>query len=269
MFYWIARLSDGLPAAVLAGFLSLLMVAFTWAGIILFRPFVSAWLRRQGGRNELVNSAAAGFSLYYGLLLGLLSVAAYQSSNEVEDAVTREASTLAALYRSCEAYPEPLRGDLQTLLRDYTLYVINKDWPAHQQRFVPMGGENRLLAFRRQLLSFEPQSKTQEIAQEANVQELAKLMSAREQRLAGVSTSIPGTLWYAVWIGAVVNILLIWLLDMRLTLHLFLGGLISFFLGVMIFIIYTMDEPLQGDVRVSPGPYARAYEMVMKWDEPG
>jgi hypothetical protein len=36
-----------------------------------------------------------------------------------------------------------------------------------------MGSENRLLAFRRQLLSFEPQSKTQEIAQQANVQELA------------------------------------------------------------------------------------------------
>jgi hypothetical protein len=44
---------------------------------------------------------------------------------KVEDAVTREASTLAALYRSCEAYPEPLRGDLQTLLLDYTLYVIS------------------------------------------------------------------------------------------------------------------------------------------------
>ena len=100
-----------------------------------------------------------------------------------------------------------------------------------------MGSENRLLAFRRQLLSFEPQSKTQEIAQQANVQELASLMSARQQRLSGVSASIPGTLWYAVWIGAAVNILLIWLLDMRLTLHLFLGGLISFFLGVMIFII--------------------------------
>jgi NMT1-like family len=88
------------------------------------------------------------------------------------------------------------------LLRDYTLYVINKDWPAHQQRLVPMGGENGLLAFSRQLLSFQPQSKTQEIAQQANVQELARLMSAREQRLSGVSTSIPGTLWYAVWIGA-------------------------------------------------------------------
>jgi hypothetical protein len=59
------------------------------------------------------------------------------------------------------------------------------------------------------------------------VQELARLMSAREQRLSGVSTSITGTVWYAVWIRAADNILLIWLLDMRLTLHLFLGGLIS------------------------------------------
>src|SRR5262245_55092535 len=134
MFGWFARSVDGLPAAYVAGALSLMLVVFTWAGIILLRPFMRAWLKRQGERNTLVNSATAGFSLYYGLLLGLLSVAAYQSAKDVEDAVSREASTLAGLYRSCEAYPEPLRGDLQSLLRDYTLYVINKDWPAHQKR---------------------------------------------------------------------------------------------------------------------------------------
>jgi len=105
MLHWITRLSDTLPAAFVAGTLSLLLVLFNWTGIIFFRPIVRAWLRRQGRRNELVNSATSGFTLYYGLLLGLLSVAAYQSSKEVEDAVSREASTLAALYRSCEGLP--------------------------------------------------------------------------------------------------------------------------------------------------------------------
>jgi hypothetical protein len=134
---------------------------------------------------------------------------------------------LAALYRSCEAYPEPLRGDLQALLRDYALYVINKDWPAHQQRLVPMGGENGLLAFRRQLLSFQPQSKTQENCAAGNRARAGPVDERSRTTPFGSTTSIPGTVWYAVWIGAAVNILLIWLLDMRLTLHLFLGGLIS------------------------------------------
>ena len=59
----------------------------------------------------------------------------------------------------------------------------------------------------------------------------------------------------------------VWLLDMRLTLHLILGGIISFFLGVMIFLITAMDRPLQGEVSVSSDAYKLMYDHVMQWDE--
>jgi len=47
MLHWITRLSDTLPAAFVAGALSLLLVLFTWTGVIFLRPIVRAWLRRQ------------------------------------------------------------------------------------------------------------------------------------------------------------------------------------------------------------------------------
>jgi hypothetical protein len=50
MLHWITRLSDTLPAAFVAGALSLLLVLFTGTGIMFFRSIVRAWLRRQGGR---------------------------------------------------------------------------------------------------------------------------------------------------------------------------------------------------------------------------
>ena len=70
-----------------------------------------------------------------------------------------------------------------------------------------------------------------------------------------------------VAIGALINILLIWMLDMRFTLHMILGGIISFFLGVMIFLIVVMDRPLQGTVSVASDAYKVMYGLVMQWDE--
>ena len=46
------------------------------------------------------------------------------------------------------------------------------------------------------------------------------------------------------------------------------GSLTALFLGIMTFLIYAMDHPLQGAVSVGPEPYQSVYDLVMKWDEP-
>jgi hypothetical protein len=242
-------------------------LAVTWLGILFVRPILRFWFRRESSTNDLVAYASSGFSLFYGLLLGLLSVAAYQSTKDVGDYASREAMTLSSIYRSSEAYPEPLGSEVQGLLRDYTLYVINKDWPAHRVGKVLRGGENRLEVLRSKFLSFNPESKTQEIFHGEVLRSFNSLISFRQQRLAGVSTSIPGVLWYVVFIGAAFNIVFLWMLEIRLMPLLILSGIVSFFLGVMIFLIFSLDHPLQGAVNVTPEAYQNVYDLVMKWDQ--
>jgi hypothetical protein len=246
---------------------SLFFVALTWAGTLFVRPFFRLWLRNQPGANDLVSYTSAGFSLLYGLLLGLLSVATYQNSEKIATHVEQEATRLALVYRGSDDYPEPLRSELQYLLRDYTLFVVNKDWPAHQNGKIPNGGLARLAAIRQNLFAFEPETKTQEFVHQATLTNFDSLVEARVERTSGVNTTIPGVFWYVVLIGALINIVLVWMLQMRLMPHLLLGGLVSFFLGVMIFLIIAMDEPLRGAVSVPPSAYELVYRVVMQPDE--
>ena len=102
----------------LAALCSGIMVAITWLGIVFVRPFLRLLLRRQPGVNDLVSYSSAGFSLLYGLLLGLLSVATYQNMEKVNTFIGQEAASLGLLYLASSSFPEPLRGDLQALQRD-------------------------------------------------------------------------------------------------------------------------------------------------------
>ena len=264
---WLRDSMDALSTSELAFYCSAVLVGITWFGIVFFKPLFRWWVRKQPGSNDLVNHASSGFSLFYGLLLGLLSVAAYQNVSTVEAGVEREASSIASLYRNIATYSEPLRSEIQYQLRDYTLYVINKDWPAHRQAKVWNGGALRLQAVTQNVLAFEPSNRTEELLQGESLKIINDIGNARQQRLTGVGTAIPGVLWYVVAIGAAINILLIWLLDVRFMLHLILGGVVSFFLGVMIFLIAAMDRPLQGSVSVGPDAYSQMYGLVMQWDE--
>ena len=129
------------------------------------------------------------------------------------------------------------------------------------------GGSNRLNMIQYSILKFEPRSTSQELLQGQTLQDFNDFVASRQSRLAGVQTEIPGVLWYAVAIGALINIVLIWMLHMRFFAHMLLGGIVSFFLGVMIFLVASMDNPMKGEVSVPPANYQLVYDTLMQWDE--
>jgi len=266
---WLLNILDPLPTTTTALFFSLFFVAIAWIGILFIRPFFRFWLRYQPGVNDIVSYASSGFSLFYGLLLGLLSVAAYNNAKDISGFASREAAALATIYRSAAAYPEPIRSEVRYLLRDYTLYVVNREWPAFQEGKSPLGGLNRLQKIRDTLLAHEPPTLTQQMLHSNVLQGFSEMVNLRLQRSIGVEPTIPGVLWYTVAIGAAITIIFILLLQVRFVFHLLISGLICFFLGLMIFIIYIQDRPLRSDVGASSAPFVRIYDSVMSWDEEG
>jgi hypothetical protein len=55
--------------------------------------------------NASMSYATGGFNLFYGLLLGLLTVAAYQNNERVRESVLAEATALSALYADMNSFP--------------------------------------------------------------------------------------------------------------------------------------------------------------------
>ena len=261
---WIGRLSAEQLALVFCAF----FVGITWLGIVLVHPLMRRVLHRNEPSNELIIHIAGSFGLVYAVLLGLLTVATFQNTKDVQDDIGREASALSTIYHSTDGYPEPLRSELKAELRDYTHYVIDKDWPAHERGIVLVGGEHRLHVIRSSLMSYEPATKTQELLHSELLRYLDTMMVSREQRLAAVTAAIPRVLWYVVVIGAFLMIAFLWMLHMELVPQIILGGITAFFLGIMIFLIYAMDHPLQGAVSVPPDSFKSVYDLVMKWDDP-
>jgi hypothetical protein len=259
MFFWIYDI----PTWKLGLIFALLFVGITWIGILFLSPFLKMWLKGQEGINDLVGYALSGFGVFYGLLLGLLSVATYQNSTDVSSTVAKEAASLAALYRDVSSYPEPVRTDLTGKIRSYTEFVINEAWPAQRKGEIHPGGVKMMDDFQKVLTSFEPSTKGQEIVHAEALRQYNDMILLRRQRLQSIGTGIPGVMWYVVGVGAVINTLLILCFRMRLDIHLVIGGLLSFFVGVLIFLVAAMDYPFRGEVSVGPDAFQLIYTSLM------
>ncbi len=116
-------------------------------------------------------------------------------------------------------------------------------------------------------MSYEPTTKTQELLHSELLRFMGDMTVHREHRMEAVNAAIPGVLWYMVVIGALLTIVFLWMIHMQLIPQIVLGGATAFFLGIMIFLIYAMDHPLQGAVSVQPDSFRSVYDSVMKWDE--
>jgi hypothetical protein len=257
-----------IPTQTLAVYFSIATVALMLFGLVIVKPILRLLVGAGTELNQSISYATQGFSLFYGLLLGLLTVAAYQNNERVKEGILNEATALGSLYSDMATYPEPIRSDMQWMLRDYVLFTINRDWPAHRAGELLEGGFNRANAMRQKLAGFEPTTKGQEIVHAQVMQAFQDFSQARQGRLAGVITEIPPVLWYAVLVGAVTNVLLLVMLRMPPLQHFLLGTISAFFLGVILFVIVTLDRPLRGESGLDPTPLTLLWERSMAWDEP-
>lgn len=260
MFYWIYNY----PSLWIGALFAFVFVAATCLVIFFFRRFFRPWIHRERSANDMVGFAFTGFSTLYGILVGLLAVAAYQNFSAVDDIVTNETSSLEALYRDLRAYPQPIRGGLQDELRDYTRYVIDRSWPEQKKGILPTEESHRVSEFISDLMAFEPSDKREEITHAETLRQLNNFVQLRRVRLANVTRGIPAVLWWVVAIGALINILLVAMLDMELHVHLILGSTLSAFLGAVIFLIAAMDNPFRGDVSLGSEGFQAVYETTIK-----
>lgn len=264
LFAWLDNLSAlQMGAAFAVGFL----VAGS-LGIFLLRPLARVWIHGRRNADDMVGFTLASFSTLYGILLGLLAVEAYQDFSTIQDAVSKEALSLSTLYRDFDGYPPPLRADLQNGLRDYARVAIDEHWMQRRNGAPPTGdGAHRLRALFDKLLTFKPTDKGEEIIHGESLRELNTVIELRRFRIASAGGGIPPVMWWVVGVGAALHILLIGLFDMEAHVHLILGGAVSLFLGLVIFLIVSLDSPFSGGAPIGPDPIQATLDGVMRPNE--
>jgi len=238
--------------------------AFAVLGVLLFRRFFGAWLHRDDKVNEMVGFAMSSFSMLYGLLLGLLAVAAYQGFSDTSGLTDRESTVLATLYGATGALPDPLGNELQRDLRRYTRNIIDVSWPEQRRGVVPTAAGDLLETYLGKLHGFEPETMREQNVQSEALGLANELVQIRRTRLLSVDGGIPEILWGVVLAGAAINILLVWMLDMQRHSHIILSAMVGGFLGLVIFLVAAMDYPFRGTVSVGPDSFEFVYETVMR-----
>lgn len=259
--YWIYDI----PNWQLAILIIVVFVAVSLVGLAATRPLVRRLLNASSAHNDIVSFFFAGIGVFYGLAMGLIAVATWEDFADVDGLVSKEAAAVAGLYRDLDCYPQPFRRAVEDRLRDYTRFVIEKAWPAHQKGEAPEEGTIALDDLKDQLLEFEPRSEREKISHAQVLASLDGVIANQRLRLESVGTGLPLSLWAVLLVGAALTIAftyLFWVENVRL--HAVLVAMLATFIGLLIFLTAAMDNPYRGEFSVSPDTFRVVLDNVMK-----
>ncbi|TWU29055.1 bestrophin-like domain [Novipirellula artificiosorum] len=254
-----------LPLEALCALVAIVFVGVYWIGTVALRPIFRSLVRSNGRDNEIVGSVVSSFGVLYGLLMSLITVAAYQNMNDVKSKVEAEADSMLALYRYVGEYPSPQSEEIRSDLRDYCQRIINEEWPLLRKGQHPRGAHVYMNPIIMQLISRDDHTERGKFIRDLSIEHYEEMANLGLERRNAAETAIPAVMWYVVFVGTLINFALMWSFDMRFLTQLFLGGLVAFFLGALILLIAVLERPYRSrEFGISPNAFELTYNIMLE-----
>ena len=231
----------------------------TLVGSYLLQPKVAKLLRGERDINTILGFLLNAFALYFGVLLALLSIAVFENHNRAEDAVVREAAAVIKLYRDVNSYPSNSRPDILGVLDRYVDEVTGPGWKIQAQGKANPREIEILTELHRAVGSFEPKDLAHSVRYAETLRVLDDFVEARRIRISAGTSSIPRIMWFVVLVGAAMNVIVIWMFDLRPLTHAIIGGTLSLFIGLVIYMIAVLDAPFKGAYGVKPNAISEVH----------
>ncbi len=257
---WFYEISPLYSALIMVAFVELVSLI----GLFLARRFLLPHLHYSGGINDAISGTVQAIGVFYGITVGLIAVGVWNTNSNASDLVSREAASIGFLYQDLGGYPSPVREELRSKLRDYTVFTIEQAWPAQSKGQILDGGSKILETFQAILFTFQPANLSQSALHQETVRAYNSLVEYRRLRVDAVGSGLSHVMWSVIWVGAIISIGVAYLFEIEdPKMHAILVALMSGFLAMVLFMIVINDKPFYGAVTIKSDAYKLIVDKVM------
>ena len=253
-----------IPAAALLFVALALAIALAGLG--------QGWLHRRFrdgdflGHNEVGGIIIAVSGTMYAVILGFLTVVAWEHFQEARNLVVQESDADIDAWHSAVGLPAAVRARVRADAIAYAKDMIEREWPSMRQgRFderAPLISMDAIDA----VGSFAPANEGQSNAQSAVLQELTAVHDARQQRIAINGSGVSWLEWLVLAIGAVCIVCFCWLFGLRnARTHLLMTSTVVTVIASILVLLFELQYPFRSGVGIGPeawqGALAHLHQM--------
>ena len=232
-------------------------------------PFVLIllWVRRHSPQEKLrahhdVTGATFNvIGVLYTVLLAFVMVTAWERYRSIQEICETEGNGIASLHRDSYVLPEKYQVPVRQALIDYARAVVDKEWDsivdgrAHPDA---VGAMNHIWAV---YYTVNPETESQKIWYSEAVGKLNDMAAARRLRILSSQIKISWVMWTLLLVGGVLTLGYMNLFGLEsFRVHLMMTVSLAVMLILILFIIYSLDNPFWGDPHIAPEAFQHFLE---------
>jgi hypothetical protein len=142
--------------------------------------------------------------------------------------------------------------------------VVEEEWPLMEDGQSSPQAWALMDEIRQRIGEFETSTSTEQVLQDQGLSRVHDLADARRLRLLETHEDIPTILWVVLLSGGVITMGFTYLFGLDNTwAHSLMVGALAAVIALVLFTIYSLDNPFAGDVRLDP----EALELLLRGSE--
>jgi hypothetical protein len=215
--------------------------------------------------NNIAGNYLQTLGTIYAVLLAFVVFVVWSQYNDACKMVEYEADEFWDVLRFVRTLPAPERARLLVAARDFVREQVEKEWPLMSRGKACFSAAKLLDTFWEMLSGYEPRSAREEALYSEAISRFNGMCDARTDLIHSSRIRLPPTMWTLILTGGcstVMSMYFFWLKNFwsLALMTASLAGCVSF----VLFVIYDLDNPFNGDWQVKPEPLRLILEQLKK-----
>jgi hypothetical protein len=236
-------------------------VGLAIGGMLLVRRSVT--LSTLESHNQVAGYIYGVVGVVYAVLLAFIAIVVWQQHTQVQNQVEQEANQLGDLYRNAQVFPEEVRTRLQNQIRAYSRIVVEKEWPAMVNGETSPDAWAAVNQLWRVYQQVEARNEHERIWYAKSLDQLDQLGDYRRLRLLSNRAAVPGLMWGVLLVTGIITIGFSFFFGTQnSSAQALMIAALSATIGFVLFLIWALNHPFVGLVRVEPTPFHRLWNRI-------
>ncbi|MGC1380859.1 MAG: hypothetical protein WA814_07520 [Candidatus Baltobacteraceae bacterium] len=250
-----------IPAPLLLLLVVALSVAFACGGqIYVHRRFPQEDFARH---NEVGGIIIAIAGTVYAVVLGFLTVAAWEHFTEARQLVALEAAAAADAWHMAVGLPPARRSRVRQNVLAYATLMVQREWPMMRNGEYDSLGDLLIMNAISASGAFNPSNLGESNAQTMTLQQLGILHDERQRRLAVSASEIGPFEWLILLIGALLVTCFCWLFGTpSRRVHLLMTSCVAVMVASMLVLLFELQYPFRTSLRIGPGDWQAVIQHI-------
>lgn len=255
----------GLPWYFIAIIFVTFVVSIAICGLLIIRKNIPINILKAN--HEVAGIAFGIIGIVYGVVLGYIIPSVQERYNTVHVIAEKEATILSDLFRDSYIFPKDTGDEIRSALRKYAQSVIDNEWDTLAYGITSHDTTVNSERIWNAYYNFTPSSEKESIWYRQSISKLNTFNGTRLARIDSSHETLGILMWTLLILGAVVITVFLYFFALEhLISQMLITGLLTGTLAFMLFLLFLLDRPFIGNIKVQPKAMEIMLERFDLWE---